>query len=62
MKQRKIEMEKEAELASKYRDRAKERRAHQDDEGEGDKETTEKVERGRGTLRERLSERGAHSG
>ena len=37
-------MEKEAELASKYRDRAKERRAHHDNEdGEGAKENSDKV-------------------
>merc|ERR1712168_1299669 len=43
LKHRKIEMEKEAELASKYRDRAKERRAHQDAEDEGDKKAPEKA-------------------
>ena len=44
LKMRKLEMEKEAELASKYRDRAKERRAHQDNEdGEVAKENSDKV-------------------
>ena len=43
LKHRKMELEKEAELASKYRDRAKERRAHQDAEDDGDKKAQEKV-------------------